>query len=145
MIVITDSNIIYSALITPDGVVSDILKAKSSIQFYTSEFLFEEVNNHIDKIISLSTLGKKEVKQKIKELKENIKIIDIDKIPKSLMLKAYDITEGVDFYDTPFVAMHLYKGHKIWTSDKELIKGVEAKGYKMFITTAELKDKLYKK
>jgi len=44
-----------------------------------------------------------------------------------------------------FVALNLYKKHKIWTSDKVLIKGLEKKGYKMCITTKELKSKLYKK
>jgi predicted nucleic acid-binding protein len=55
------------------------------------------------------------------------------------------MVKEIDVDDTYFVALHLYLGHKLWTSDKKLIAGVEAKGYKIFITTAELRKKLYKK
>jgi hypothetical protein len=36
----------------------------------------------------------------------------------------------VDIKDVFFIALQRYKKHKLWTSNLQLIKGVEAKGYK---------------
>jgi len=46
MIVITDSNIIVSALISSAGVVASIFKEKSNLQFIAPTQLLEEVNEH---------------------------------------------------------------------------------------------------
>ena len=48
--------------------------------------------------------------------------------------------------DVFFVALHLHTGHKIWSGDEKLKKGLTKKGYGHFFTsTEELKEKLYKK
>jgi predicted nucleic acid-binding protein len=43
MIVVTDSNIIFSALYTPNGVIASILKNKNKIQLLAPNFLILEV------------------------------------------------------------------------------------------------------
>lgn len=48
MIVVTDSNILFSALISPKGTVAKVLKSKSKIQILAPDFLFEEIDNHFD-------------------------------------------------------------------------------------------------
>lgn len=141
MIVITDSNIIFSALKTPNGIVAKIINAKSNIQFYAPSYLIEEIKTHSVKI----SKDKKQVLQNLNVLLEKIKIIDVDKIPKKNVIDAIEIVKDIDIDDVVFVALHLYKKHKIWTSDKVLINGLEAKGYKICVTTSELKSKLYKK
>jgi predicted nucleic acid-binding protein len=145
MIVIADSNIIFSALISPEGVVASIFSAKSNLQFLAPSYLFEEVDEHIDRIIKLSSLSKREITEKIKSFKKRISIIDTIKIPNKYHVEALDIVAGIDIDDASFIALNRYTKHRLWTSDKELIKGVEAKGYDIFITTAELRAKLYKK
>jgi predicted nucleic acid-binding protein len=145
MIIIADSNIIFSALITPNGVVASIFSEKSNLQFLAPSFLFEELDSHIDKIVELSSLSKREIVEKIKSFKKRITLVDTLQIPKKYRTEAIDIVADIDVDDTSFVALNRYTRHKLWTSDKKLIKGVEAKGYKIFITTEELKRKLYKK
>ena len=132
MILITDSNIIYSALINPNGTIAIIFKQKSNLQFTAPDYLIQEVKEHWDKILEFTPLKK-------------IKFIKTDDISKKDIKKSLEIVRDVDYYDTFFVALHFHTGHKIWTGDKELIKGVTAKGYDIFITTEELKEKLYKK
>lgn len=63
MIVITDSNVFISALISPKGSVSKIFKSKSKIQFFAPDFIFIEINNHLDKIRLYSNLDKKSFEQ----------------------------------------------------------------------------------
>ena len=141
MIVITDSNIVFSALKTPNGVVAKILSEKSNIQFYAPSYLIDEVKKHSGTISE----NKKEVLQRLKILLERIEIIDVDEIPKKKVLEAIEIVKDIGIDNAFFVALYLFKKHKIWTSDKVLIKGLESKGYKICITTSELKTKLYKK
>lgn len=50
MIVITDSNEIISVLITNDGIVAQIFKAKSNIHFTTPSYIIDEIKNHYSKI-----------------------------------------------------------------------------------------------
>ena len=145
MIVITDSNIIFSALISPNGTVAKIFKSKSNIQFIAPNFLLIEVKNHFEKIASNTSLNRNQLKVELDFLLEKIKFINIEAIPKEKIKEAYEIVKDIDEEDTYFVALHLYKKHKIWTSDKVLINGLKKKGYAICVTTAELKSRLYKK
>lgn len=145
MIVITDSNIIFSALKTPNGIVAKILKQKSNIQFFAPDFLIMEVKNHIDKILVNSTKTKREILKELSLLLTEITIIKTVDIPKKNILEAIKIVQDIDIDDTLFVALHTYKKHKIWTGDKVLINGLKAKGFNICVSTQELKTKLYKK
>lgn len=141
MIVITDSNILFSALKSPNGTVAKILTSKSNIQFFAPNYLIKEIKRHSGKISD----DKKDVLNRLEILLEKVEIIDVDAIPKDKVLQAIEIVKDIDIDDAFFVALHLFKKHKIWTSDKVLIKGLERKGYKICVTTSELKLKLYKK
>lgn len=144
MIVITDSNIFYSALISPKGVVAKILKSKSNIQFIAPDYLIEEIKEHSNKIATYIKKSRKNVLNDFENLLKPVNIIPVDNISKQDIIKAKNIVSDVDIDDTFFIALHLHTKHKIWTSDKQLIKGVEAKGYKIFVTTEQLKKQLYK-
>lgn len=145
MIVITDSNIIFSALISPNGVVAKIFKEKSNIQFIAPTYMLEEVYNHWVKLNKHSSLDTFKLIKELDFLKSKISFIVTVDIPRKFRLQAYEIVKDFDSDDAVFVALNLYKKHKIWTSDKVLINGLEKKGYKICVTTAELKAKLYKK
>ena len=144
MIVITDSNILFSALISPNGIVANVLKSKSNIQIFAPDFLFEEIDNHLDKIVKYSKRSKKDIKLEILSFKERLQIINRKDIPKKEVQKAIKIVNHIDIDDFLFVALHFYTKHKLWTSDKELIKGLLKKGYDICITTKQLQEKLYK-
>ena len=127
MIVITDSNLIFSALITPRGTVAKILKEQNRIQFFVPNFVFDEIKNHFDKILFLCPYSKLELIEQIKILKAKIKIIETKTIPKEYIVTATEIVKDIDPKDMFFVALNLYKKHKIWTGDKPLRDGLEKK------------------
>ena len=83
MIVITDTNIFYSALIAPNGEIATILKDRN-MQFIAPDFIIEEVKEHLDVI-------------KAGRRKD----------------KAEKITKDIDVDDIPFIAFHLQYKHKI--------------------------------
>lgn len=144
MIVITDANIIFSALQNPESVISTILKDNKKFQFLAPDYLLEEIKRHWEKLEEYSILGKKELKAEWKLLQKNIKFINSTEISRQVLEESFHIVKDIDEYDLYFIALHLHTKHKVWTGDKVLIKGVEAKGYKIFVTTAQLKAKLYK-
>lgn len=144
MIVITDSNIIISAILTPHSLISKIIFDKN-IQFVAPSFIIDEIKNHQIKIIEISNISKKVFNDRMFRILEKIEIIDIETIPKVHKNKALEIVKDIDIFDMFFVALHLYKKHKIWTGDKILISGLKEKGYNICITTSELKEYLYKK
>ena len=145
MIVVTDSNIIFSALYTPNGVIASILKNKNKIQLLAPNFLILEIKNHFNKILIHRNITKKELQNEFNDLIKNIDIINIEEIPKNIILQSIEIVKEIDIDDTIFVALHLYTKHKIWTTDNILNTYLKEKGHDICITTAELKKYLYKK
>lgn len=145
MILITDSNLIVSALITPHGTIASIIKAKHNFQFIAPDFIFDEIDEHWDKIRALTSLSDKDLKAELAFYKNLIKVYE-EKITKKSLEKAQIIVQDIDPEDVFFVALHLHTGHKIWSGDEKLKKGLTKKGYGHFFTsTEELKEKLYKK
>lgn len=148
MIVIADSNIFYSALISPEGTTASILRERKRIQFVVPDYLIDEVNEHLLRIKNYLKEEKtiKQLSKDFKELLRGIPVIPLDSLEKENLLKAQQIVKEVDKDDYPFIALHLEIKHKIWSGDKELRKGLTAKGYgHFFVTTEELRQKLYKK
>jgi predicted nucleic acid-binding protein len=145
MIVVTDSNIIFSALIRPTGSEAVIFKSKSEIQFFAPAHLLEEIKVHWTKISEFTTLDNVGLRAEFEFLKGKLQLVHISEIPEDLVRKAYGIVQDIDEDDTYFVAMHLFTGHRIWTGDTELVKGLKKKGYDICITTAELRGNLYKR
>lgn len=145
MILITDSNIIFSALIKPNGVVASILKKEKKFQFVAPNYLKEEIKIHWDKIKKGTDLSVKELQKEWKFYQEHINFFDETEISIEDFDKAYEIVKDIDEKDVVFVASHYHTKLKVWCSDETLVKAVREKGFtKIFITTAELKTKLYK-
>ncbi len=145
MIIITDCNEIISAVYAPKGAVAQIFTSQSNIQFLAPDYILEEVFEHLQDIAEALDLPYNEVKKRAKKITKEIKITEVAKIPKKYIEKSVEIAKDIDLEDAPYIALHLYKKHKIWTSDKILINGLINKGYDICITTSELKKHLYKK
>jgi len=105
----------------------------------------DEFKVHQKRIEEMSPYTQSEFKEEWKLIRSRIKIVDSSEISNEIIDKSFEVVKDIDEWDIYFVALHFKTGHKIWTGDKELIKGLKAKGYNICITTEELKDKLYKK
>ena len=90
-------------------------------------------------------LSKQQANALLKEFIQNITFFKVKDIPKEYINKAKNIAQSIDPDDYPFIALHLEKGHKIWTCDLKLSNGLKEKGYDICITTKDLKAKRYKK
>jgi hypothetical protein len=51
MIIIADSNIFMSALISPQGLIASVLAERKNIQYIVPDYLIEEVTEHIPDLV----------------------------------------------------------------------------------------------
>ena len=146
MIVISDTNIIFSCFYTPNGAMATILKnEKNRLQFIAPSYLLEEVKEHLPILMERNHLTKKKALDILKEATKNIIFYDLEEIKKKNREKAAEIAKDIDPDDYLFIALHFETGHKIWTCDVKLVNGLKEKGYDMCITTNEIREKTYKK
>jgi len=61
MIVIADTNIVVSALISPRGNIASIFKEKSNMQFIAPNYMLLEIYNHWHTIIQSTSLSTENV------------------------------------------------------------------------------------
>lgn len=126
MIIVVDSNIIFSALLSPEGTISDLLlNSNESFDFYSPDFMLEELDNHQEKILKYSGLSVKELNFLKRLTFKNINLIDPENINKNNWKRANKLIKDVDEFDEPFIALTLELNASLWTGDKKLIKGFE--------------------
>ena len=146
MIVISDTNIIYSCFYRPEGAIATILKNdKKKLQFIAPSYLLDEIEEHLPKIMEKNNLTKKQANKLLKEFTKHITFYNLEEIEKKNRIKAAEIAKDIDPDDYLFIALHFETGHKIWTCDTKLANGLKEKGYDMCITTNEIREKTYKK
>ena len=114
-----------------------MLFRSSHLQFTAPDYIFEELKEHWQKVVECSDLTEKQLKEELKYYKTRIKLSYVSEIPTSTLLKAHALVDDIDEDDTFFIALHLHTGHKIWSGDEKLKKGLTAKGYGHFFTSFE--------
>jgi len=137
MKIVVDTNIVFSALISSSGTIPEIIIAPfSKFKFFTSEYLFEELENHKHKLQKISKLTEKEINKAKTELFKYIKTISLEIIPQEIWQEAEALTFDIDPDDISFVALSIFLDAYLWTGDKVLYNGLKNKGfYKVFLTS----------
>lgn len=108
MIVVVDTNIIFSALLNPKGTISDLLfNSEASFTFVAPDFINVELDKYEEKIIKYSKLNVKELKELRALLMKKIQLINHNFIENSTWNKAFKLVADIDEKDTPFVALTL--------------------------------------
>ncbi len=129
--VVVDTNLIFSALISKASKIRDVL-LESNMVFYAPNFLITEIYNHKEKLIKNSKLNESEFYLYFNGIIEHVKFVPSDFIGIDSRQSAYDLCKDVDIKDTPFVALAIELGIKLWTGDKKLKDGLRLKGYHDF-------------
>ena len=145
MKVVVDTNIVFSAILNSQSRIGQILlHSDKSIKFYSPNYLRVEIQNHFEKIKRNTKLPDYEIHELIDILYTKIHFISEEFIPSETLLVADNLTNDVDFDDVMFVALAIHLNCRLWTGDKTLIKALAQKGYKRFIDTLELIEKMKK-
>ena len=146
MRIVVDTNIVFSAILNTNSKISRIiLQPKSRLNLYSSNQLEYELTVHWDKLKKISRYSDVELQQTSSLIISRIRFINVELIPQSLYIKAEKITKDIDIDDTEFVALTEHVRGKLWTGDKELIKGLKKKSWKRIISTDELYKSIVKR
>lgn len=136
VIIIVDTNIIFSGLLNPDGKIGDLLlNSSNSFEFFSPSFLLDELKKHHNKLRKISTLPDKDLEFLKRMLISKIELIDLENIPPQNWNKATKLVEDIDEFDTPFIALSIALNAPLWTGDKKLIKGLRKKKFDLLLDT----------
>lgn len=128
MRLIVDSNEIISALIK-EGMTRTIITS-DRIEFYSLEYVMDEIKKHMGYIVQKSYMNKREVELLFRLFMQNILLIPEEDI-KLKMNEAVKIMKDIDLNDSPILACALAVANDgIWSEDKHLEKQNKIKVWK---------------
>ena len=140
MRIVVDTNIVFSALISSSFTIPEIIIAPyNHLKFYTSEYLFEELERHKHKLQKTSKLTEREIEKAKTALFKYINTISLEIIPQKIWQEAEALTFDIDPDDISFVALSIFLDAYLWTGDKVLYHGLINKGFDKVLLTSELR------
>ncbi len=128
---IIDSNIVFSALRGRNSITRNRI-LNSGDKFFTPNFLIGEIFKHKERIIKDSKASEEETYEFLFKIINHITFINEENISTGNFIEAYRLCRDIDEKDTPFVALSLELGYKLWTRDDELKTGLKKKGLDNF-------------
>lgn len=139
MRIVVDTNMAFSAILSTNSKISRIiLQPKSKLNLYSTEQLNSELIKYWNKIKKISKYSDAELHKSVQLITSKIKFINVELIPRNLFIKAESLAQDIDIDDTEFIALTEHIRGKLWTGDKELIKGLKRKKWDKLISTEEL-------
>lgn len=131
----------FSALCSPQKENRrPLFNSHSIFGFYAANFLRIELTRNREKLLSLSTLSENDLLELQSLLYGQITFIDESILPEDVILRSEDLISDVDPDDIMHVALSDYLNALLWTGDRNLIRGLESKGFKGVINTDGLMD-----
>jgi len=139
MIIVIDANILFSALITPNGKLAKVISHPAlDLNRISCNFLLTELDKHQTKIIRYAKRPAEEVSQNIQYLLKGITLYDEHLIQDKYWQEAEQLTTGIDEFNIAYVALTLQTGGMLWTGDKKLTNHLKSLGFDKFVNTSEL-------
>ncbi|HOP05316.1 MAG TPA: PIN domain-containing protein [Tenuifilaceae bacterium] len=146
MRIVVDTNIAFSAILNTDSKIARIiLQPKNRTNFYSTEQLSREIEEHKHKIKKISGYSTFELDRITTLITNKIRFINLKLIPKESYQYAEYLARDIDIDDSEFIALTEHIKGKLWSGDKYLQKGLINKGWNKFITTEELFERIIKR
>lgn len=143
MKIVVDTNIVFSAILNSTSRIGKILiNSKDYFQFYTCDFLRAELLKHRIKLLDLTKLSPQELEELEFLITKNITFINEGLLSERIIIATENLLTDIDLNDIPFVALTTQLKAKLWTGDKKLSLGLQAKRFKNIITTSQLSELL---
>ena len=139
MKVIVDANIVFSGILNSNGKIGDLLiNSQKHFDFIAPDFLRTEIYKHHSRLSKISGMTTEQVREAEFQICKDITFISEEQIKESAWLAAEKLVADIDPKDTHYVAYSKHFRSKIWSGDKQLIKGLAKKRFANFISTDEL-------
>lgn len=137
--IVIDTNIVFSAFLNINSRIGQILiNGSKYYDFFAPDYIRTELSEHKGEIIKIGKLNEDRYLELYVLIMRKIRILNHLIIPKSFYQKAYVLCKDIDIDDAPFIAINNYVRGQLWTGDRTLRDKLSVKGYKRFITTADL-------
>ena len=130
---VLDANIAFRLLCAGAGEIRDRLKPEPQRRFVCPRYLYVELFKHKDRLAAAARLPESELLEGLHALVSRLEFFSESNIPLGAWVEAYRLCRDVDENDTPYVALCLHLGARLWTADKELKAGLSAKGFNRFV------------
>jgi predicted nucleic acid-binding protein len=130
--VVVDANIAFKALVSQRGDLRDRLDPTARPKFYTPGYLFVELFKHKTRLARATKLADEELLEALQALVSRMEFVNEANISLVLWMEAHRLCKGVDECDTPYVALTLHLGGRLWTDDEHLKQALRAKGFDAF-------------
>lgn len=140
MKVVVDTNILFSAAISPNSQIADLLLNPAyALQRFSCYYTFIELFKHKEKIMKLAKQDEESVLHLLYSIMRKLELQNEDLIAATHWQEAYELTKDVDNKDIAFVALclNLFDSY-LWTGDKKLYRHLKANGFERVILTSEL-------
>jgi predicted nucleic acid-binding protein len=119
MIIVIDSNILFSALISNTSIIRKIIFLTDT-QFVSSEVIIQEFEKYKSELIEKTKLKEEDFEELYHILMKRICLIKNETL-KEYIPEAKTLCENIDLKDTEFIACALaYSNSILWTEDKAL-------------------------
>lgn len=140
-IYIIDSNLVFSAVLNQNSKIGQFIisSSKYEVKLYAPAYLKSEIEDHFSKLLELTKLPKKKVRESIQLIYQRITFIDDHVIPIKHYSKAASLVRDIDYKDVVFVALNEYLDELLWTGDMELYHGLRSKGYNKVVRFEDIK------
>lgn len=139
MRVIVDANIVFSGILNSNGKIGDLLiNSEKHFDFIAPDFLRNEIYKHYQRLSEISGLTIDQVKEAEFQICRGVTFISEEQIKEATWIAAEKLVADIDPKDTHYVAYSKHFRCKIWSGDKQLIKGLAKKGFTKFVSTEEL-------
>jgi predicted nucleic acid-binding protein len=135
---IVDTNILMSALITPQGrMFNHIIDISKKKHLFASHYVYIEIFHHKEKILKLNKLPESDLLELMLGLLNRIDFVSEEHISKEIWEKAYYFTKDIDLKDISHVALAIFKNAPLWTGDRRLTDHLRTKGFNLIFSLAD--------
>lgn len=143
MVVVVDMNILFSAVISPDNRIGEIIAHPAPpFEKISCYYAFVELFKHQPKIIKYAKRPQNEVLDILYTVLRQIDFVNETLIEQEYWKEAERLTIGIDAFDISYVALALQTDGWLWTGDKKLTTHLKMMGFSRIISTGELFEKL---
>ncbi len=144
MIVTVDANILFSALISANGLMARLLTdLYLGLQRVSCHYVLIELFKHQPKIIKYAKKPLNDVLNDLSTLVNNLELYNETLIEIHHWQEADRLTIGIDSLDISYVALTLQTGGWLWTGDKKLTTHLRTMGFERVLNTEDLFQRLY--